>query len=151
MRYIHRTTRTTKGSSMYKIEFYTPESHLETVKKAMFEAGAGHLENYDCCCWQTRGIGQFRPLEGSNPYSAAIPIPVNSEPPKRIPSGKWKWSVRTIVSTRSLRRSRRHIPMRPRPISTGKSKLEHLSIHSVHQPDLFFSGGAERDTLHLPA
>ena len=57
---------------MYKIEFYTPESHLETVKKAMFAAGAGHLENYDCCCWQTKGIGQFRPLEGSNPYSGEL-------------------------------------------------------------------------------
>lgn len=57
---------------MYKIEFYIPESHLEQVKKAMFEAGAGKLENYDCCCWQTKGIGQFRPLEGSNPYSGEL-------------------------------------------------------------------------------
>ena len=40
---------------MYKIEFYIPESHLEQVKKAMFDAGAGKLENYDLCCWQTRG------------------------------------------------------------------------------------------------
>ena len=57
---------------MYKIEFYIPESHLEQVKKAMFDAGAGKLENYDLCCWQTRGIGQFRPLEGSNPYSGTL-------------------------------------------------------------------------------
>lgn len=34
----------------------------------MFEAGAGRVGNYDCCAWQTRGEGQFRPLEGSAPF-----------------------------------------------------------------------------------
>lgn len=52
---------------MYKLVVYIPEKSLEKVKKALFEAGAGRLGNYDCCSWQTRGIGQFRPLKGSNP------------------------------------------------------------------------------------
>ena len=34
----------------------------------MFEAGAGRIGNYDCCAWQTRGEGQFRPLDGSSPF-----------------------------------------------------------------------------------
>jgi hypothetical protein len=46
---------------------YIPESDLEKVKKAMFEAGAGRIGNYDHCCWQTKGVGQFRPLPGSDP------------------------------------------------------------------------------------
>ncbi|MGB1747719.1 MAG: NGG1p interacting factor NIF3 [Pseudohongiellaceae bacterium] len=53
---------------MYKIELYVPESHLDAVKTAMFEAGAGRVGNYDCCAWQTRGEGQFRPLNGSTPF-----------------------------------------------------------------------------------
>lgn len=53
---------------LYKIEFYVPESHLETVKSAMFEAGAGKLGDYDCCAWQTAGEGQYRPGEGSRPF-----------------------------------------------------------------------------------
>ena len=52
----------------YKIELYVPESHLAAVKTAMFEAGAGRVGNYDCCAWQTRGEGQFRPLNGSSPF-----------------------------------------------------------------------------------
>ena len=43
-----------KGSFMYKIEFYVPESHLEAVKRAMFGAGAGKIGNYDSCCWQIK-------------------------------------------------------------------------------------------------
>lgn len=53
---------------LYKLELYVPESHLESVKSAMFAAGAGRVGDYDCCAWQTLGRGQFRPLAGSNPY-----------------------------------------------------------------------------------
>ena len=53
---------------MLKLCFYVPESHLETVKQAVFDAGAGKIGDYDHCCWQTLGQGQFRPLAGSQPF-----------------------------------------------------------------------------------
>lgn len=53
---------------MYKIVFFVPESHLEVVKDALFEAGAGRIGDYDRCAWQVKGQGQFRPLPGSQPY-----------------------------------------------------------------------------------
>lgn len=52
---------------MFKICVYVPEKSVENVKQALFDAGAGRIGNYDCCCWQTDGSGQFRPLDGSNP------------------------------------------------------------------------------------
>ena len=57
---------------MYKISVYVPEKSVEKVKQALFDAGAGRIGNYDSCCWQTAGIGQFRPLENSNPAIGAI-------------------------------------------------------------------------------
>lgn len=53
---------------MYKICYFVPESHLEITKRALFEAGAGKIGDYDCCAWQIRGQGQFRPLQGSQPF-----------------------------------------------------------------------------------
>jgi len=53
---------------IYRIDFYVPEEQAEKVKEAMFNAGAGKIGNYDCCCWQTFGDGQFRALEGSEPF-----------------------------------------------------------------------------------
>ena len=53
---------------MYKLGFYVPESHLEPVKAAVFAAGAGRIGDYDHCCWQVKGEGQFRPLSGSQPF-----------------------------------------------------------------------------------
>lgn len=53
---------------MYKICVYIPETHLRQVKTALFAAGAGRIGNYDNCCWQVAGEGQFRPLAGSTPH-----------------------------------------------------------------------------------
>lgn len=53
---------------MYKLCFYVPASHLEVVKEAVFAAGAGRIGNYQHCCWQVEGRGQFRPLAGSQPF-----------------------------------------------------------------------------------
>lgn len=53
---------------MLKLCFYVPESHLESVKQAVFAAGAGKIGNYDSCCWQTAGEGQFRPMSGADPF-----------------------------------------------------------------------------------
>ncbi|WP_028109480.1 NGG1p interacting factor 3 protein, NIF3 [Ferrimonas futtsuensis] len=53
---------------MKKLEFYVPKAHLESVLEALFHAGAGRIGNYDSCCWYTSGMGQFRPLEGADPY-----------------------------------------------------------------------------------
>lgn len=55
-------------AALYKIEFYVPESHLDSVKTALFTAGAGRVGDYDSCAWQTLGQGQYRPLQGSSPH-----------------------------------------------------------------------------------
>lgn len=59
---------------MYKLCFYVPESHLDVVKEAVFGAGAGKVGNYDSCCWQSLGQGQFRPLPGSQAFIGTIGI-----------------------------------------------------------------------------
>jgi len=51
-----------------KFVVFVPLTHLEQVKNAMFEAGAGKIGNYDRCSFELVGKGQFRPLEGSTPF-----------------------------------------------------------------------------------
>lgn len=57
---------------MYKFCFYVPQSHLDDVKTAVFAAGGGRIGNYDSCCWQVLGDGQFRPLEGAQPHLGQV-------------------------------------------------------------------------------
>ncbi len=56
---------------MYKLTVFIPNDALDTVKSALFAAGAGKIGNYEQCCWQVRGMGQFRPLAGSKPHIGA--------------------------------------------------------------------------------
>lgn len=53
---------------MYKLAFFVPAGHVEVVKAAVFAAGGGRIGDYDHCAWQTLGQGQFRPLDGSQPF-----------------------------------------------------------------------------------
>lgn len=50
-----------------KIAVYVPVEQADEVRKALADAGAGHIGNYDYCSFSTRGTGRFRGLEGSNP------------------------------------------------------------------------------------
>lgn len=52
----------------FKLVVYVPNSHTEEVKEGLFRGGAGHIGEYDQCAFSTQGRGQFRPLEGSNPF-----------------------------------------------------------------------------------
>lgn len=53
---------------MHKLVFFVPENHKEAVKNAIFAQGAGRYQGYDSCSWETLGVGQFKPLVGSQPY-----------------------------------------------------------------------------------
>ena len=56
---------------MYKLTVFIPDAALEPVKSALFAAGAGKIGNYEQCCWQVQGSGQFMPLAGSQPNIGA--------------------------------------------------------------------------------
>lgn len=59
---------------MYVLRFNVPESHLEVVKNAVFEAGAGNIGHYSHGSWQVLGEGQFMPLPGSNAFIGEIDV-----------------------------------------------------------------------------
>ncbi|KRU21898.1 hypothetical protein [Psychrobacter piscatorii] len=53
---------------MYKLTVFIPDEALEQVKSALFAAGAGSIGDYEQCCWQVQGTGQFMPLADSAPH-----------------------------------------------------------------------------------
>ena len=81
---------------MYKFVFFVPGSHLETVKEAVFAAGAGRIGDYDQCCWQVEGLGQFRPLAGANPFSGECGS-LSRDP---------EWRVEMVCSDECIRAAR---------------------------------------------
>ncbi len=54
---------------LLKLVTFIPDSHLEKVSDAIFNAGAGKIGNYDMCSFKIQGTGSFRGNEGSNPFA----------------------------------------------------------------------------------
>lgn len=51
-----------------KLEIFVPKTHLEAIRKALKNADAGHIGNYDSCLSYSEVIGCWRPLNGSQPF-----------------------------------------------------------------------------------
>ena len=53
---------------LVKLVTYVPNDHLETVRTAIFAAGAGEIGNYDQCSYSSAGAGTFRGNDNSVPF-----------------------------------------------------------------------------------
>ena len=51
-----------------KLVCYVPINEIESVRTAIFDAGAGHIGNYDSCSFNTKGEGSFKAGENTHPY-----------------------------------------------------------------------------------
>ena len=56
----------------YKIVVYVPESHGDKLRAAMGDAGAGVIGDYTHCMFTLKGMGQFKPGEGTDPYVGEV-------------------------------------------------------------------------------
>jgi dinuclear metal center YbgI/SA1388 family protein len=72
-----------KENLLNKLAVFVPKAHAESLKSALFSAGAGAIGNYDECSFSTSGLGSFRAKEGSNPYVGTIGEQ-HTEPEERI-------------------------------------------------------------------
>ena len=54
-------------SDTLKLVVFVPQESLDHVSRAVCDAGAGVIGEYDRCTWQTTGTGTFRGSEKSNP------------------------------------------------------------------------------------
>jgi dinuclear metal center YbgI/SA1388 family protein len=57
------------SGTLRKVVVFVPHAQLNQVRQAMFEAGGGHVGNYDSCSFNLEGTGTFRGGEETNPFS----------------------------------------------------------------------------------
>lgn len=50
-----------------KLTTYVPQKNAETLRTALFKAGAGNIGNYENCSFNSEGIGTFKGNDASNP------------------------------------------------------------------------------------
>ena len=57
-----------KTGMISKLAVFCPVDHAGKVRQALFNAGAGHIGNYDCCSYNTNGDGTFRASDNADPF-----------------------------------------------------------------------------------
>ncbi|MBI3535365.1 MAG: Nif3-like dinuclear metal center hexameric protein, partial [Deltaproteobacteria bacterium] len=57
-----------EDAELLKLVVFVPSTHLETVRHAICEAGAGHIGHYDFCTFSAAGEGTFRGSAASKPF-----------------------------------------------------------------------------------
>lgn len=57
-----------KDGLLLKLVTFVPIAYANQVQAALFNAGCGHIGNYDSCSYNLKGEGTFRALEGTNPF-----------------------------------------------------------------------------------
>lgn len=86
---------------LLKLVTFTPYSHAEQVRNALFNAGAGSIGEYDCCSYNIRGEGTFRGGENTHPYVGEIGQ-IHTEAEVRIevilPNHKKSEVVRALIA-----------------------------------------------------
>ncbi|MBW8243748.1 Nif3-like dinuclear metal center hexameric protein [Muricauda oceani] len=56
-----------KANSIKKLTTYAPLADAESIKLALFKAGAGEIGKYSNCSYSSEGIGSFKAESGANP------------------------------------------------------------------------------------
>lgn len=58
----------TGGDPLLKLVVFVPDGHVDDVREAVCDAGAGMIGEYGDCSFRTAGVGTFRGSEGTNPF-----------------------------------------------------------------------------------
>jgi len=56
------------AGKLSKLVTFCPQEHAEKLRETLFNAGAGHIGNYDHCSFNLKGHGTFRAGEGADPF-----------------------------------------------------------------------------------
>ncbi|MCB0795062.1 MAG: Nif3-like dinuclear metal center hexameric protein [Flavobacteriales bacterium] len=62
----------TRPDQLRKLVVFVPRDHVEPVRNALFQSGAGQLGRYDECSFGVDGTGTFRAGAGSEPFVGVI-------------------------------------------------------------------------------
>lgn len=55
-----------------KLSVYIDENHVEALRDALYEAGAGEIGDYSECSHRTLGLMNFKPQVGAKPYTGDV-------------------------------------------------------------------------------
>lgn len=84
-------------SMLKKLVTFIPSAQLIEVRNAIFDAGAGHIGEYDRCSFNIEGNGTYRGSEAANPFAGEKGV-FHTEPEIRFETIFPSWLEKKIVN-----------------------------------------------------
>ena len=69
---VNRQILVPQPHTIKKLVAHVPQTHIDQVRAALFEAGAGSIGNYDDCSFNIEGEGTFKANDNANPTLGEI-------------------------------------------------------------------------------
>ncbi|MHC1708433.1 MAG: Nif3-like dinuclear metal center hexameric protein [Bacteroidales bacterium] len=79
-----------------KLVTFCPLKQADSLRQALFEAGAGKIGNYDACSFNVNGTGSFRAGEGADPFAGEIGK-LHYEEEERIETVFPAWLTKKVI------------------------------------------------------
>ena len=84
------------SSVLKKLVTFIPSAQLDQVRDAIFDAGAGHIGEYDRCSYNIEGYGTFRGSDQTNPFAGQRGV-FHTEPEIRFETIFPAWLEKKII------------------------------------------------------
>jgi dinuclear metal center YbgI/SA1388 family protein len=83
--------------ALVKLVTFAPAAHAEAVRRALSEAGAGRIGDYEACAFTLRGTGHFRPGSGARPFIGEAGGAEEAVEEVRIEAEVMRWDLGRVV------------------------------------------------------
>jgi len=83
--------------TLYKLAVFVPEDAFDAVRRALADAGAGQIGDYEACAFAVEGTGFFKPGEETNPHIGEAGGGVESARERKLEVEVARWALGDVM------------------------------------------------------
>jgi dinuclear metal center YbgI/SA1388 family protein len=83
--------------TLYKLAVFVPEDAFDAVRRALADAGAGQIGDYEACAFAVEGTGFFRPGEDTDPHIGEAGGDVESARERKLEVEVARWQLGAVM------------------------------------------------------
>jgi dinuclear metal center YbgI/SA1388 family protein len=84
--------------TLYKLAVFVPEDAFDDVRRALADAGAGQIGDYEACAFATEGTGFFKPGNDTDPHIGTAGGEVESAAERKLEAEVARWDLGTVMA-----------------------------------------------------
>jgi dinuclear metal center YbgI/SA1388 family protein len=84
--------------TLYKLAVFVPKDAFDDVRRALADAGAGQIGDYEACAFATEGTGFFKPGNDTDPHIGTAGGEVESAAERKLEAEVARWDLGTVMA-----------------------------------------------------